>query len=71
MVRKDELEFDVLVPLLREEARVSSKDADFPATSPGTRYEPYRVGTSGVNAHAEERIRGSESTRGCGWGVLD
>lgn len=62
MVRKDELEFDILVPFLREETRVSPKDADFPATSPGTRYEPYRVGKSGVNANAEERSRGSEST---------
>lgn len=53
MVRKDELEFDFLVPFLREEERPSPKDADFPATSPGTRYEPYVVGKSGVNADAE------------------
>lgn len=53
MVRKDELEFDFLVPFLREEERPSPKDADFPATSLGTRYEPCPVGKSGVNTDAE------------------
>lgn len=48
MGRKDELEFDFLVTFLRESERVSPKDADFSATSPGTRYEPYPVGSLGL-----------------------
>lgn len=38
VVTEDELEFDVLVPFLWEEARPSPKDIDSSATSPGIRY---------------------------------
>ena len=35
---KEELEFDVLMPFLCREARLSPKDVDFSAASPGTGY---------------------------------
>lgn len=53
MVRKDALEFDFSVSFLMEEERISPKNADFPATSPRTRYEPYWVGKSGININVE------------------
>ena len=38
MVKEEDLEFDVLVPYLCGETRLSPKDVDSSATSPGTRY---------------------------------
>ena len=38
MVKEEELEFDVLVPFLCGEARLSPKDVVSSATSPGTGY---------------------------------
>lgn len=53
VVRKDDLEFDFSVSFLMEEGRISPKDADFPATSPRTRYKPYWVGKYGININVE------------------
>jgi hypothetical protein len=38
VVKEEELEFDVLMPFLCGEARLSPKDVDSSATSPGTGY---------------------------------
>lgn len=38
MVKEEELELDALVPFLCGEARLSPKDVDSSATSPGTGY---------------------------------
>lgn len=49
---KEELEFDALVPFLCGEARLSPKDVDSSATSPGTGYG-LGPGNLGVTMHAE------------------
>lgn len=61
MVRKDELEFDFLVPFLREEERPSPKDADFPATSPGTGMSPMSWGSLGLMLMLSRGVEGLRS----------
>lgn len=50
------------MPFLREGERLSPKDADLPATSPGTKYESDPTGKFGINVDAQWRSRGSEAT---------